>query len=199
MTRFVVLAMFLLLLLTATVKAQTQDDPPADDPPADDPPAGSESDDPQPDGSDDEDPNVIENKGLTESAPITIPTASRAIRSKYYPWNLSSSNRWRQFPNLVLYIRVSRSQYVDISYTVSGGFRRSSHFLTKIMVNGYEDTRFRQISGNTYYFTNSKSDKRYLTSGRTHKIQLYYRTPGTVRNLSNKADWGRAYLQVFRY
>ena len=118
------------------------------------------------------------------------------VQSKNFPWGLSSSNQWKLFPELGISLDLYADSFVDISYTVSGALTSTTHFLTKVMINGKEDKRFRQISGNSVYFTASKTLRVFLRSG-THDIEVYYRTPGTVHNLHN-ADYGIAYLQVTR-
>ena len=62
---------------------------------------------------------------------------------KVRPWGLSSSNKWALYPSLETSLDLYADSFVKISYTIAGGFAKPSHFLTKVMIDGQEDKRFR--------------------------------------------------------
>lgn len=108
--------------------------------------------------------------------------------------SLSSSNTWREYPDLKVTFSLDESKMVAIGYVITIGSSTESHLVTRLIVDGSEVLHYRAISGNTIYHTNAVSGFVSLGSGR-HEVRVDYRTPGSF-SMSGTEDWTTASLQV---
>ena len=64
------------------------------------------------------------------------------------------------------------AQMVNVDYSIVIVTAAANQYLcTRVKIDGAEDRRFRAITGDTYYHTNSMNKKVWLEKGR-HKVQV---------------------------
>jgi len=109
---------------------------------------------------------------------------------------ISKSNKWGDFPYLVVTFKVTQETDVTVFYgiTMPGG---SSHLCTRLILDNVEQKECRSITGNTTYWSPSSAWMGSVAAG-THTIKVQYRTPagGT---LNPGHDWQKGSLMVTAY
>ena len=88
------------------------------------------------------------------------------------------------------------SQFVAIDIQITVHSPKGLHILTRLMVDGVEDRKFRSIVGNTAYVGISLNKKIWLNKGK-HNVKVEYRESASYLLSSPAAsDWNVAYFAV---
>ena len=72
-----------------------------------------------------------------------------------YPICFFSDNKWHAFADLKMVIDIPFAQEVTISYSATVYVTSKNYFINRLIVDGREDRRFRQISSDAPHHTNS--------------------------------------------
>ena len=109
------------------------------------------------------------------------------------PITLSSSNQWTSWPGLQASVEVPGTCTVMATYQTSG-VAMSSHVLSKLYIDGVEQTQTRAIAGNTAYGSNAGFYIGTLKAG-SHAFDVKYRTPSSGNTMTG-GDWQTRALNV---
>lgn len=124
--------------------------------------------------------------GITQCLTYTVggPHMGRA--------NLTNSNVWNDFPDLVLDITPTTRSHMQIHYNIAMP-GSGTHLCTKLMIDSKEVLR--DIKGDTAYWGASGYWCQDIDPG-LHRIKVQYRTPGGGESHPAATDWQTRQMQV---
>ena len=110
---------------------------------------------------------------------------------------ISKSNKWGDFPYLVVTFTVAQETDVTVFYGITMHSGKGSHIVTRMLLDNKELRESRSIAGNTSYWSPSSVWMGVVAAG-THTFKVQYRTPvGGTLNPGN--DWHKGCLMVTAY
>ena len=93
----------------------------------------------------------------------------------------SNSNTWQQFPDFKIKFDLKYRQFVKVEIQINLWTTNvNCHYLTRLIVDGVEDRRFRSIMGNSGYVSFSLEKELWLEKGK-HDLRVEYRSLVSAR------------------
>ncbi len=104
------------------------------------------------------------------------------------------TNVWTQMPDMAMEFYVPFDQFVRIKYKIV--LFQGAYLYTRVLVDGAENTDFRDATGETNHHNNAADDEVWLTKG-LHFAKVEYRTPANY--LVEPTDYNGAIFKVIYF